>query len=66
MAHKNGTLDAARRAQLEALGVVWGMSAEQRWERNFALLKTFQRARGGLQCACDARGGGREARELVV
>ena len=28
-AHKKGTLDAARRVQLEELGVVWCMSLEQ-------------------------------------
>ena len=49
VAHKNGTLDAARQTQLEALGVVWGISAEQRWERNFALLKTFSEREGGCK-----------------
>ena len=49
MAHTNGMLDAARQTRLEALGVVWGTSAEQRWERNFALLKAFREREGGCE-----------------
>ena len=40
-AHSKGTLDAARRARLEALGVVWD-AQEQQWERNFELLTAFR------------------------
>ena len=65
MAHTNGNMDAARRTRLEGLGVVWGTSAEQRWEHCFALLKAFREREGGLRCACEARGGGREDRGLV-
>ena len=64
-AHKKGTLDATRRERLEALGVVWGTSIEQQWERKLRAAGGVPRARGGLRGACEARGGGREARGLV-
>ena len=52
-AHTNGTLDAARRTRLEALGVVWGTSFEQQWERCFALLTAFREREG--RCEVPAR-----------
>ena len=52
-AHTKGTLDAARRTRLEALGVVWDTSFEQRWERCFALLTAFREREG--HCEVPAR-----------
>ena len=52
-AHTNGNMDAARRTRLEELGVVWGTSAEQRWEHCFALLTAFREREG--RCEVPAR-----------
>ena len=44
-AHAKGALDAARRARLEALGVVWDV-CEQQWDRNFTLLSSYYEREG--------------------